>query len=872
MAALHLLLSIIALGLYFQLTEFNQKQSGFPETPNYQLKHLKLFDASCKNHKLTENAKSNGSKSLVINRYKLQRKHFLKSNSSNFDDILVVIQFNHQPSIEILEICLSYWKSVFKHLIISIPRNHNNRAELRKLEKIDKMATPFIKFNMFEQISAKTHKFTAGSFSPVQNFAKILRSLTENNEYRFKGVLQMHDDMVFNSSKLFMDKNWKEKVISTPDVYDRRFTHNLENEKGEKRRMIINPEKVNSGLKLKNRAPVLLGNMDEVLKGNLMDSGWLLWNIVQPKDGTCQTLTPDFVLNKTCCGTKPACARRESIMEMCHKLLTDKNQPENLYKINSKVQFFEHDQSDFFYLPISTSKFSLPIIEWLARATVHLEIAFPNLAGHLFHLLGKKRVKYLSLCTLWIGPLRRNATKSIEQCEKDMAEYNDSIDVLHPVKAGLHKQDWVSNFEKFFRIPNSLGPNLTAKTQETFFQKNNKWPTRVGPKYPFKSTLTQKIHQHQSNCKNAPKIYDLNIAGFGADIHHFSDSVGLSMLSTTRLLTNFQNSKHIPVIPTWRWLSKEDCDEKSGLNCYFNIPVDNCKYSENYMMENTDYRNFRKGRKNTNFDGIFNELKLHTSKVCQNLPKYCGSSDEAINKCEKDCESSDEAVINYMICRKTPYNCKGKWHRSLVEYLFSSGLTDVVLKEVKSQIAQVFGRGGIPKNMITVHIRWGNKYIEAERLSIEAYTEAIMEHVKSEKHLWKQNKNIVNIYLATEDPIAKGYLEKSLKKLNSGYNFRIFLDATVDINLKNGLRPDVGFNETLKWGRNIDRNIATATNGKYGLQVLASVIIACNANSYILTTSSNLSRLMDEIRQNVVDANFNNITRLIDLQRNWGQR
>lgn len=60
-----------------------------------------------------------------------------------------------------------------------------------------------------------------------------------------------------------------------------------------------------------------------------------------------------------------------------------------------------------------------------------------------------------------------------------------------------------------------------------------------------------------------------------------------------------------------------------------------------------------------------------------------------------------------------------------------------------------------------------------------------------------------NLYLATEDPSAEEKLRTSLLKLTSKNQktFNIFLDATVNFNLNNGLRP-----EQLNFKTHRDRN------------------------------------------------------------------
>ena len=68
-------------------------------------------------------------------------------------------------------------------------------------------------------------------------------------------------------------------------------------------------------------------------------------------------------------------------------------------------------------------------------------------------------------------------------------------------------------------------------------------------------------------------------------------------------------------------------------------------------------------------------------------------------------------------------------------------------------------------------------------MTIEKYTEAIQKIVTDRKMT-----GTVHIYLATEDPSAKTILEDSLRVNSTVKDFKIYLDATVEINLKNGLR------------------------------------------------------------------------------------
>ena len=61
--------------------------------------------------------------------------------------------------------------------------------------------------------------------------------------------------------------------------------------------------------------------------------------------------------------------------------------------------------------------------------------------------------------------------------------------------------------------------------------------------------------------------------------------------------------------------------------------------------------------------------------------------------------------------------------------------------------------------------------------------------------------------------------------------------------------------------------MAKALNGKAGLLALGSLLVAMEANDFVLTTASNWSRLMDELRQSILDPRCGNCTSMIDLRR-----
>jgi hypothetical protein len=107
----------------------------------------------------------------------------------------------------------------------------------------------------------------------------------------------------------------------------------------------------------------------------------------------------------------------------------------------------------------------------------------------------------------------------------------------------------------------------------------------------------------------------------------------------------------------------------------------------------------------------------------------------------------------------------------------------------------------------------------------------------------------VGIFLASEDPQA--VLE--FQQAAASHNWTVYLDAYYQEfhNQREGNGDHVRMSERL--------------HGRPGLVALASLLVAVQANDYVLTTKSNWSRLMNELRKNIVDPRCNSCTRLVDL-------
>ena len=213
------------------------------------------------------------------------------------------------------------------------------------------------------------------------------------------------------------------------------------------------------------------------------------------------------------------------------------------------------------------------------------------------------------------------------------------------------------------------------------------------------------------------------------------------------------------------------------------------------------------------------------------------------------------------------------------EYLFTR-VSNIVLQEANRQLQILFGpnegtgsnattipMGKVPENLITVHMRWGDKASEMNLVPTLEYIEAIHDIIRQRKskklarwqsffttsnHDNRENDGSVHIYLCTEDPLAVKHFMLLKPK-----HWKVYLDQYYIASLPN----------RLKIGNINNPHVVAAEkfHGRTGLIALGSLLVAMEANDFVLTTASNWSRLMNEIRKNIINPRCNDCTTMIDL-------
>jgi hypothetical protein len=347
---------------------------------------------------------------------------------------------------------------------------------------------------------------------------------------------------------------------------------------------------------------------------------------------------------------------------------------------------------------------------------------------------------------------------------------------------------------------------------------------RLSPRFDWTNLtpvldLTKKILQHQSDCSLPTSTFTYrNRFGLGSDLHVYAQAMSNALESQRRIRT----------VGNWTWMDQTHCQNAalgSPMKCYFAQSELNCPGDVRWAVSHPDF-----------------DLDHSLSKP-NGSPSRLGVHKESANE-----EMIQLATIESLFTRVTP----------------------LVFEEAERQLNLVFGDLGtgaaVPKDLITVHIRWGDKvenfygkhkrYPEMKKVSIEEYINAIRQILERRRQRQLQQPsdmslNTANIYLATEDPSAVNEFRAAMPQEWNLYVDRFLTETQIHrVNEYNGAAK-----------------LAKEFKGRTGLLALGSLLVAMEANDFVLTTESNWSRIMDELRRSIVDSRCGNCTIMIDLRR-----
>ena len=312
--------------------------------------------------------------------------------------------------------------------------------------------------------------------------------------------------------------------------------------------------------------------------------------------------------------------------------------------------------------------------------------------------------------------------------------------------------------------------------------------------YNVQSPLAREIAENQAKCSWPVGTFELdNRNGMGSHLHQWSQAVCNAHEMGQRLHT---------YNPEWLWLDQSRCDMNMGVKspflCYFPSMEYRCGLNETRVKETPFVRD----------------------------PRWT-------ERCKRAAEEPGFVEA---------------YRAASMEYVFRH-ISPIVVQEAERQIGMTFADlgGAAPDDLITVHIRWGDKSTEMSLAVIDEYITAVSDLLIQ----GKSNNSTANIYLASEDPEAYRAFSRAAPPGWMIYTDRMVTELSE-------FRPADG---------NQASTMAKNTKGRAGLVALGSLLVALEADNFVLTTGSNWSRLINELRKNVVDRKCGNCTKMIDLRR-----
>eukprot|EP00854_Cymbomonas_tetramitiformis_P006670 gene6670-7985_t len=168
-----------------------------------------------------------------------------------------------------------------------------------------------------------------------------------------------------------------------------------------------------------------------------------------------------------------------------------------------------------------------------------------------------------------------------------------------------------------------------------------------------------------------------------------------------------------------------------------------------------------------------------------------------------------------------------------VEYLFSH-LSPRLLHLAEKAAFAVFGPAGVPKKLITVHIRWGDK-------AIEMNLKPIAEYIRAVQLLIRDNRiQSPSVYIITEDKRALGAF---LEEAPSDWSIFTYPAALMITKVANASDPA----QSPMAG-------ASESSGALGTESMIGLLLGMEGRYFVLTTRSNWSQLINELRTHILEA------------------
>ena len=328
------------------------------------------------------------------------------------------------------------------------------------------------------------------------------------------------------------------------------------------------------------------------------------------------------------------------------------------------------------------------------------------------------------------------------------------------------------------------------------------------------SGIAKEFAAHRHNCSKPLMWFHPCKGGLGCSLHSYAYAMCLAHRENVRLYT----PKFLYTDETV--LTSPNPDDLSTMNAYFHTLELQCPGDQ---VEARRQQNARKKER---------------KKTHMKISSYWQNS-ETVNPCASILNKPEFQGVSNIDMRGAS-----------LEAMFAAGLSPTIVAEARRQHALVFGDRGVPPSsqLITVHVRWGDKKNEMFLVNIEEYIQAVFQ-IAAKLQL---EPHETHIYLATEDPAAVQAFQEARHP-----EWHVYVDQF--------------YHEMLPYRNNVTQEVAGVARdfrkGNFasqlqqlgvhepphvGLWAMGSLLVSLESNHFVLTSASNWSRLITELRRAVL--------------------
>eukprot|EP00965_Chrysotila_dentata_P262791 6214675-Pleurochrysis_carterae.AAC.2 len=289
----------------------------------------------------------------------------------------------------------------------------------------------------------------------------------------------------------------------------------------------------------------------------------------------------------------------------------------------------------------------------------------------------------------------------------------------------------------------SLIDNSTGSKETSRFRQHNWGGISLSP-------LARQLSMLQSSCSSIGFV-ELPNYGFGSDLQIWS----------SRLCDAFSKNISLLAVSSGALL----CDRRC-VNLSFSLARDSCKSD----CEVTAASSFAP-------PWIWDDQRLCPATSAP-LPAMSCAFGQRVNPCltklstfvhgplVADAKSTSGGRLTGLHSHVSAEQC----FSAAVEFLFAQ-MSPAVLHRARKAIRATFGVGGAPIDLISVHIRWGDKYKQSALQPIKAYLQA------AKRLAQRYHVTNVSVFVTTEDRAALDAFQHAANAAGLGWRIYFYLPA-----------------------------------------------------------------------------------------------